>query len=190
MTTRQVITAPRPVKLTVDDFLLLDRSGAFRRYAKTELINGVIVAVNAQYSSHARVKSRMHLALAPAVRSTMPGYEVLVEVAVSMPNESMPEPDLVVTSFMGGREPVPVETVALVVEVSDTTLAYDLEEKANLYAANGVPECWVVDVEGGRVHQLWRPGARSYADRREVPFGECLEAATVTGLSVPTSALG
>jgi Uma2 family endonuclease len=39
----------------------------------------------------------------------------------------------------------------LVGEVSDTTLATDLDEKKHLYSGLGVPEYWVVDVEGGRV---------------------------------------
>jgi len=39
----------------------------------------------------------------------------------------------------------------LVGEVSDTTLATDLDEKKQLYSGLGVPEYWVVDVEGGRV---------------------------------------
>lgn len=189
MNAPQALNAPQPVKLTIDDFLLLDRSGAFDRYAKTELINGVIVATNAQYSAHARVKTRMLLALAPAIRSAMPGFEVLIEVSVAMPNDSMPEPDLVVTSFVGGREPVPVGTVALVIEVSDTTFSSDLGEKAKLYAAHGVPEYWVVDIEGGVVHQLWRPDTDGYAERREVSLGEPLAAATIDALNVETNGL-
>ncbi|BAC91077.1 Uma2 family endonuclease [Gloeobacter violaceus] len=39
----------------------------------------------------------------------------------------------------------------LVGEISDTTLASDLDEQKHLYAALGVPEYWVVDVQGGRV---------------------------------------
>lgn len=39
----------------------------------------------------------------------------------------------------------------LVAEVADTTLASDLDEKKQLYAALGIPEYWVVDVKGQRV---------------------------------------
>jgi Uma2 family endonuclease len=39
----------------------------------------------------------------------------------------------------------------LVAEVADTTLASDLDEKKQLYAALGMPEYWVVDVKGQRV---------------------------------------
>jgi len=39
----------------------------------------------------------------------------------------------------------------LVVETSDTTLASDLDQKKRLYAALGIPEYWVVDINGVRV---------------------------------------
>jgi len=39
----------------------------------------------------------------------------------------------------------------LVGEVGDTTLATDLDEKKQLYAALQIPEYWVIDVQGSRV---------------------------------------
>jgi Uma2 family endonuclease len=45
------------------------------------------------------------------------------------------------------RWPVP----NLVGEIADTTLASDLDEMKQIYAAMGIPEYWVVDVQGRRV---------------------------------------
>lgn len=39
----------------------------------------------------------------------------------------------------------------LVGEISDTTLATDLDEKKHLYAALGIPEYWAVDVAAYRL---------------------------------------
>ncbi|MGB8699627.1 MAG: Uma2 family endonuclease [Thermosynechococcaceae cyanobacterium] len=39
----------------------------------------------------------------------------------------------------------------LVGEISDTTLVTDLDEKKRLYADLGIPEYWVIDIQGGRV---------------------------------------
>jgi Uma2 family endonuclease len=44
----------------------------------------------------------------------------------------------------------------LVIEVADTTLAYDLGTKVPLYERHRIPEVWVVDLEGRRV-QVFRP---------------------------------
>lgn len=48
-------------------------------------------------------------------------------------------------------------TALLVVEVSDTTLDYDLTTKAELYATAGVPEYWVLDVTARELHVFRDP---------------------------------
>jgi Uma2 family endonuclease len=189
MTALQKWDEPQPVKLTVEDFLRLDETGAFEAYAKVELIEGVIVAMNAQYSAHARSKTVLLRRLADAVDAHMPGFEAWVEVAVAIPPRNMPEPDIVVTSSVASRKPVALETIALVVEVADTTAAYDLGQKALIYAASGVPEYWVVDLEGRFVHQMWAPAPAGYAERRETPLGARVEAATIAGLAVATDGI-
>ena len=190
MTAFQKWDEPRPVKLTIADFLCLNDAGAFRDYPKTELIDGVVVAMNAQFSTHARVKTRILRRVADAVDRTMPGYEAWVEVSTAIPPVSLPEPDIVVTRFQAaGRSPVPVETIALIVEVADTTRSYDLGAKARLYASASVPEYWVVDVERQAVQQLWSPAGEAFAEQRTVAFGEPLAAMTIEGLIVETKGL-
>jgi hypothetical protein len=76
--------------------------------------------------------------------------------------------------------------VALLAEISDSSLRFDLTDKAPVYAAAGVAEFWVVDVDAGIIHQMWSPLGESYAQRKEVRFGERIEAATVEGLAVET----
>ena len=185
MTVLEKWLEPRPVRLTIEDFLCLSDAGAFRNYAKTELIDGQIVAMNAQYSSHARAKSVLLRRLADAVEKCLPAHEVWSEVSVAVPPDRLPEPDLVVTNFVPKkRAPVPVETVPLLVEVADTTLEYDLGTKQRLYAAGGVPEYWVADLERRVFHQMWTPVADGYEQRRHHPFGATIDAETIAGLNV------
>ena len=73
--------------------------------------------------------------------------------------------------------------------MASTTLDYDLGEKARLYAANGVPEYWVVDLPDRKVHQMSSPSADGYAEQREVALGERVAAVTVNGLAVDTCGL-
>jgi hypothetical protein len=49
MTFGQPITRPQRYKLTTTDYALLTEAGAFAGYAKTELIDGEVVALNAQH---------------------------------------------------------------------------------------------------------------------------------------------
>lgn len=52
----------------------------------------------------------------------------------------------------------------LVIEVSDTTLRKDLEVKTPLYARNGVPEVWIVDLQNNRIRFLRAPQGGGYRD--------------------------
>ena len=82
-------------------------------------------------------------------------------------NYTEPEPDLAVTrqpatDYME-HNPGP-EEVVLVVEVSDTTLQYDLKTKAGFYARAGVPEYWVFDIAGRQIHRHRVPTANGYRE--------------------------
>lgn len=180
-------TSPLPVKLRVEDYLLLDESGAFDAYRKTELIEGDVYFMNAQHRPHARIKSRLHVLLAAALQKTATGLEAVVEGSVAIPPNNVPEPDIVITSEAEGDGLIPLASVRLIVEVSDTTLVFDLGTKAQLYASAGVPEYWVADVTAKVIHQMWAPKGEAYAQRREVAFGEQVEAMTIAGLAVKTA---
>jgi Uma2 family endonuclease len=86
---------------------------------------------------------------------------------------------------------VPLESVALLIEVSDSTLEIDLGRKADLYANAGVPEYWVVDVIENRVllHANPRSDGSGYNRQLDVPFGEPLHAATIDELTLETTGL-
>lgn len=56
MTFFEPLNIQRTLPLRVEDFLLLNDTGAFVGYGKTELIDGGIIFVNAQLRPHARTK--------------------------------------------------------------------------------------------------------------------------------------
>jgi len=182
-------TSPLPVKLRVEDYLLLDESGAFDAYRKTELIEGDVYFMNAQHRPHARLKSRLHILMAAALKKIDANLEAVVEGSVAMPPNNAPEPDIVVTSEAEGDGLIPFASVRLMVEVSDATLAFDLNEKLKAYASARVPEYWVVDVNAKMIHQMWAPEGDAYANRRAVAFGNRIVAATIDGLTVETTGI-
>src|SRR4051794_35280928 len=96
MTVQERLTVHRKYLFSVDDFLLLDRSGAFRDHARTELIEGEILAVNAIQSLHAKVQASLHISIAVALRTT--GSELITYLTPSVPMgaDSVPEPDIVI----------------------------------------------------------------------------------------------
>jgi Uma2 family endonuclease len=188
MTVQERLTSHQKYLFSVDDFLLLDRSGAFREHARTELIEGEILAVNAIQTFHAQVQASIHIAIAAALRAI--GGDLITYLAPSIPMgaDSVPEPDIVVG--LASSDPfLPLDKLRLAIEISDSTLTYDLGRKAALYARHGVPEYWVADVNAKTIHQMWAPEGETYAERREIAFGERIDAIAIAGLAVETAGL-
>lgn len=98
MDAQSLLAEPQPVKLTVDDFMLLERAGAFDDYSRTELIDGTIVEMSPQHSDHYKTHSRLYRRLADACDALDRGVEAWIEGSVSMPPHSMPMPDIFVTN--------------------------------------------------------------------------------------------
>ncbi|GAA0663521.1 Uma2 family endonuclease [Sphingomonas insulae] len=115
--------------------------------------------------------------------------EALVEGSVSMPPHTVTEPDIAVTAEPEGDGLIPLASLAMVVEVADSTLDNDLGRKQAIYAGASVPEYWVVDVQGEIIHQMWKPEGEVYAQRRQIAFGQTIGAVTIAGLSVATNRL-
>lgn len=180
---------PRRVKLRVEDYLALDRMGAFDAYGRTELIEGDVVYMNAQHRPHARIKSRLHVLLASALKDLDRPLEALIEGSVAMPPYNVPEPDIAITAEPEGDGLIPLASLALIVEVADTTLRNDLGRKQKIYAREGVPEYWVVDVRHALIHQLWAPAETGYKMRREISFGSSIEGQSIAGLVIDTTGL-
>lgn len=179
------LTRPHKARLRIENFLLLDGSGAFAEFSKTELIEGEIYVVNSQFQRHSYVKTELAFRLREATRGT--SLLVLVEGAVAMPPFNMPEPDITVMHGPLGSGPILIETVSLIVEVSDTSLDIDLGRKAAIYARHGVADYWVVDVEGRQVHIHRQPGEAGYAGVSVQPYGTPLT--SLAGLTIATDDL-
>jgi Uma2 family endonuclease len=183
------LNAPEKLRLTIQDFCVLDAAGAFASHAKSELIDGTIYVVNAQFSEHMKAKVRLLRRLADVCDAQAEGLEAWSEGSVRLGETSLPEPDIFVTRVTPQRGAVPGESVALVIEVADTTVEFDTTTKAALYAGAGVPEYWVVDLPGVSIYQLWSPGGGTYRERRKVPLGESIDAQTLPGVTVSTAGL-
>lgn len=189
MTAQDLIQPPTRYRLTVADYLTLDRSGAFEGL-RTELIEGEIIVLSPQYRRHAFVNAELAYRLRRALEAIESDFYVMMGGSVDMSENDMPQPDTSLTREPHGEGAMPLASVGLIVEVSATTLKFDLERKAPLYAKHGVPEYWVVDVQKGVIHRMWLPKSGAYTHKDHTKFGEPLAAATIVGLSITTDGLG
>ncbi len=171
MTAQDHLDTKNKHRLTVDEFLLLDREGAFGERS-AELFNGEVYYMSPKHRPHARTVTHLVIALARALEASGSNLSVLTDISVRISDHDVPEPDIVVTDAPEGDGILPLESVKLLIEVSDSTLANDMGLKAELYAGAGVPEYWVVDVAGQVIHQMWSPNGMEYGERTETKIND------------------
>jgi Uma2 family endonuclease len=112
--------------------------------------------------------------------------------SIVIDEENEPEPDAVVLTgslrdFIE-KEPGPAD-VALVVEVSDSTLTTDRGLKAGLYAAAGITEYWIVVARERKVEVYREPGPSGYASRITVSDSERLSPLAAPHASIEAARL-
>ncbi|GAB4468241.1 MAG: Uma2 family endonuclease [Armatimonadaceae bacterium] len=118
---------------------------------KYELIEGDIIHKMGQKLSHSMVVMRLILWCVRVYGEQFVLTQASINVAPEDNPTSEPEPDVFVlnrpASELLEELPNPAD-LSLVIEVSDTTLRFDLSNKAGLYARAGIGEYWVLDVVG------------------------------------------
>jgi len=179
---------PRTRRWTRAEFHRLAELGFFNGQ-RAELIEGEIVVLSPQKPRHWTAVDRTQEVLKKWFGA---GFVVRMQGPVSLDNASEPEPDVCVVR--GSRQDFaqvhPTDPV-LVVEVSDTTLAYDRGTKAGLYAGAGVADYWVLNLVDLRLEVYRTPGAdpfqtgRYHYESRQ----DLVPPATVTPLALPGAAV-
>lgn len=168
-------------RFDVEEYHKMLEVGLLREDDRVELVGGEIVDMTPIGGSHLSCVVTLNHSLVERSRGR---YFVSVQNPVRLGTRDEPEPDLVLLRERPGDElPVP-EDALLVMEVADTSLAYDKNVKLPLYAEAGIPEVWIVDLQGGRVETYSEPAGGGYRNSRSVGPGERLHAVTVEGLEL------
>jgi len=170
---------------TAEEYRAMAEAGVLGEDDRVELLGGEIVDMAPIGSRHlACVVILTHL----LVEASGGRWFVSAQNPVRLSERDEPQPDL---SLLGRRPrpdssaPPGPEDVLLVVEISDTTLAYDKNVKLPLYSRAGIPEAWIVDLSGRKVEIHSDPGPGGYRVSRSCGPGEEVVSAAVEGVSVP-----
>jgi Uma2 family endonuclease len=144
--------SPRTWKWTLEQYRDFCRRGYFDA-GRVEFVFGEIIDMGKQGWPHAAALSLLVEVLR---RVFATGYWIYDQKPFPVAG-SEPEPDAAVIPG-SPRDYNDHPTIAvLIVEVSDTTLAYDLTTKAELYATAGITDYWVLDVENRQLHVFRDP---------------------------------
>ena len=155
------VPAPRH-RFTVADYHKMAEVGILGEDERVELIEGEIVDLTPIGRRHLATVDRLNDRFVRGL-----GDEVIVRVqgAIRLSEHSEPQPDLVLLrrrpDFYATTDATP-EDVLLIVEVADTSLAYDREVKVPLYARAGIPEVWLVDLANQRIVVYREPAPDGY----------------------------
>ncbi len=165
-TTPQVRTRPYTTwRFTVEEYHRLGEAGILREDERVELIEGELVMNSPISSRHAACVDRLTALLVPRCQGRA---IVRVQSPLRLGEHSEPEPDLMLLrpreDFYREAHPGP-EDVYLVIEVSETSLAYDREVKLPLYAHFGLPEVWLVNLVEGRLEVYRMPRKGKYTQK-------------------------
>jgi Uma2 family endonuclease len=154
---------PSTLNLSLLEFDRMVRVGAFDRIdRKVELIHGELIEMYPAGPLHDYLVTFL---INWSVRNAKPEVTVVTsQTGLELPEGvSLPEPDVMWLKVGRYRNRHPqANEVQLAIEVSHTSLDYDLETKRHLYAQSAIREYWIVDVVGNCVHVLQNPNADDY----------------------------
>lgn len=147
---------------TVDEFHRMAEAGILHAEDRLELIEGEIVSMSPIGVRHmATVNKLNNLFSANFINKAI----VSVQNPLVVDQESEPIPDIVWLRYRDDfyADGVPeISDVLLVVEVSDTTIAYDRNVKRPLYARAGIPEYWLINLVDNTVEIHREPEGKVY----------------------------
>jgi Uma2 family endonuclease len=152
-------------RFTVDEYQRMGQVGILSADDRVELIDGEIVVMTPIGPRHGACVARATRAL---VRAAGDDAIVLPQGSVRLDIYYEPEPDLALLrprdDFYASRHPGPGD-ILLIVEIADSSIDYDRNVKTRVYAAAGIPEYWLADLNANIV---WRHRVPERDGYREV----------------------
>jgi Uma2 family endonuclease len=176
-------------RFTADEYHRMGQAGVFSEHDRVELIDGEVVTMSPIGPRHAACVSKANRAL---VRAAGDGAIVRPQSPVRLDLYYEPEPDLVLlrprADFYESRHVGP-DDILLIVEIADTSIEYDRDVKAQIYATAGIPEYWLADLTAHIVLRYSSPERRGYRSVEECHRGESIAVRLLPACIIAVDAL-
>ncbi len=147
-------------------------TGVLRPDARVELLDGQIIDMSPIGPLHGGLLNRLLRLFTKVSRGR---YLVTVQNPLHLDEHSEPEPDLMLLRPQPGdytdRHPAPTD-VFLLIEVADTSLHYDREEKLPAYGRAGISEVWIVNALERNIEVYREPHLTGYGSVTVLRAGE------------------
>jgi Uma2 family endonuclease len=174
-------------RLTVRDYHRLIEAGVLRKNDRVELLEGQLVDMASIGPRHALAVDALNelLVMAAAGQAL-----VRVQGPIVLDDTSEPQPDfsLLRRPWQGypDEHPRPPD-IYLLIEVSDSSLNFDLGAKLELYARSGIREFWVVDLTNNRVLVHRGPNDGRYDSITSVDVSGTLQVEALPAVTIPVA---
>ena len=161
-------------KFTVEEYHKMLESEILTENDRVELIRGEILEMSPIGTKHAACVNRLVNLLVQLL-----GKQVIVAAQnpVVLNSNSEPQPDVALLKrrddFYETAHPQ-AEDIFLLIEVSDSTVMYDREEKIPLYAQAQIMEVWLVDINSQVVEVYQQPTDTGYQLMQKFTGGQNL----------------
>ena len=173
-TVKKYKSPPQQRRFDVAEYYRLHQIGMIEE-KNNELINGKIYTMSPTGVRHAWVVDH----LGKLFIRRLPDYHVRLQNPIRLDDYSEPEPDLAILH----TPPTPyadshpgADQVALLIEVADSSLLYDRETKAPLYARFGIPEYWILNLRDNQLEVYAQPEKTAYAQQQTLATTENITA--------------
>ncbi|MFY9778961.1 MAG: Uma2 family endonuclease [Candidatus Baltobacteraceae bacterium] len=164
--------AQAPHRFTVEAYEEMARVGLLPENG-VELVDGVVVEMSPHGPRHALALVELNPSFVEQCRGR---YRVWPNcLSLPLGPRDMPDPDLVLSRVeCDFRRRLSPAQVFLLVEISDSSLKYDLGSKRARYARAGIAEYWVVDLVHDELRAFTNPDRErgEYRDERRYRPGE------------------
>lgn len=173
---------------TVEEYHRMGEAGVFAPDERVELIRGVIREMSPKGRRHSIA---VGLANEIFVRRLEGRASVQIQDALTIESiRSEPEPDVIVNSSPDLRDVRSEKSrPLLVIEVSDSSLRFDRESKAQLYAEGAVPEYWIVNLVNDVLEVYRDPDKGVYQTRLDLKASDTVSPISFPDLEIAVSDL-
>ena len=178
---------PEPYKFDVHQYHEMAKAGILTKDDRVELIRGEIIAMSAIGNEHMATVDSSNMFWAQAV-----GGRAIVRIqgSVRLDESNEPQPDVTLLrrrdDFYRSRSAGPAD-ILLIVEVSDSSLAYDRRVKLKLYAEFEIPEVWIANIPSRTIEAYTDPSNGEYTTRRTFHPGQTVSPAAFSDVALPVA---
>ncbi|PDW05020.1 Uma2 family endonuclease [Candidatus Viridilinea mediisalina] len=172
---------------TVQEYARIREAGILTEDDRVELLDGEIYVMSPIGPLHVSIINKLNKILMNQVGDN--GI-ISIQNPIQLSDYSEPQPDITILSpredFYTSALPTP-DDVLLIIEIADSSIDYDRDEKLPRYARAQISEVWIVDVHKSVIEQYTQPLQGEYTQLHKVLLGNIVTATTIANVCIDTT---